>query len=53
MSEILQFLAGNAELLDLVYKAIAGGVSHDDLVKAIKAEMVKAADAQMRLELGQ
>jgi hypothetical protein len=50
--EALSFLLSHLEILELLRDAIDGGVSHDALKRAIKAEMIANADAEMRRELG-
>ncbi len=51
MTQLATFLLEHADLIDLVMKAIEGGASKEDLVKAVRASMVAASDAEMRREL--
>lgn len=39
-------------IISLIREAVEGGVSHDSIVAAIKAEMVAASKAEMKAELG-
>ncbi|MBA2684750.1 MAG: hypothetical protein H0U66_09690 [Gemmatimonadaceae bacterium] len=51
MTQLATFLLEHADLIDLVMKAIEGGASKDDLVKAVRASMVAASDVEMAREL--
>lgn len=52
LAEIAGFLLEHADLIQLVAQALEGGAPKDALMEAIRKEMVAAADAQMKLELG-
>lgn len=51
LEQLFSLLAKHAPLVSLLFEAIDGGVSHDSLVKAIKAEMTAASDELMKREL--
>lgn len=51
LEQLFSLLAKHAPLISLLFEAIDGGVSHDSLVKAIKAEMTAASDELMKREL--
>jgi hypothetical protein len=48
----LKFLLEHADLLNEMWQAINGGLSKEDLLKAIKEAQIKAADAVVDEALG-
>ncbi len=45
------FLINHLDLISAIKDAIDGGAKHEDVLKAIKASMVAASDAEMHREL--
>lgn len=52
LTTVASFLLEHADLVDDIAKAIDGGMSKDELRKAIRDAMVAASDAEMKRELG-
>lgn len=50
--DVASFLVGHSDLIGLVYDAINKGLSKDQLMAAIKREMVEASDAAVKAQLG-
>lgn len=46
-----QFLVDHTDLVNALIEAVEGGATKADLMKAIRASMVAAADEQMKAEL--
>ncbi len=46
-----EFLLKHGDLINAVMEAIEGGASKEEMMKAIRASMVAASDAEMRREL--
>ncbi len=46
-----EFLLKHADLVNAVMEAIEGGASKEEMLKAIRASMVAASDAEMQREL--
>lgn len=51
LAAVATFLLEHADLIEVLYDAIRGGASKDELKKAIRASMVAASDAAMLAEL--
>lgn len=52
IATVLSLLLQHADVISLIVEALEGGTAKSALVRAIKAEMVNASDAEMRKELG-
>lgn len=51
-ADVAEFVAEHVDLVHLIESALAGGVTKEQLVASIKAQMTAASDAMMRAELG-
>lgn len=51
-SELLRFAADNVELVELLREAMAGGLTREQAIAAIKLAMTTASRERMRAELG-
>ncbi len=49
--QVLALLAEHADLLEVIFEALTGGVEKDALKKVIRSEMLKASDAVMKQQL--
>jgi len=47
-----EFLLKHGELVNALMEAIEGGTTKEELMRAIRASMVAASDAEMKRELG-
>ncbi len=51
MIQMGEFLLKHGDLINAVMEAIEGGASKEEMMKAIRASMVAASDADMEVEL--
>lgn len=50
VEEALTLLAENAPVISAIVKAVEGGATHEDLIKAIEAVETEVSDAEMHRE---
>jgi hypothetical protein len=48
----LTFLLDHADLLNAIWEAVQGGATKEDILKAIRASQLAAADAAVEADLG-
>lgn len=52
IAKALEFLLEHLDVVVVLVEALEGGASRESIKAAIRAEMIKASDDQMRRELG-